>query len=532
MKLNNYLKAFLLVVTLGLVISCDKDYNGIGTSVIDDNHYGFEQDSTKSVVAYNQAVGPVQTNNLALNALGFYNHPVFGKTKANFVTQVELIAANPKFINPAAITIDSVYLYVPYFSKLKSTDPDTGDRTYTLDSVYGGTAKFKLSVYESGYYLRDFDPSTGLQQAQKYYSDQNADFDANKLGTPLNNNTLFESQNSEFSFKPSEYQITYQKDGQQVIKERKAPGMWLDLDKTFFKNKIFNAPAGKLINNNVFKDYFRGLYFQVDAADSSPNGGAMSMLNFKQGKIYIEYEDETSATDPTRKKRSMALNLAGNSVNLFENENTATSSDFASAISNNVPDDVTGDEKLFLKGQSGAISVIDILNQDEINEIKSNGWLINEANLSFYIDKTAMTDSFEPNRIYLYDLNNRRPLLDYYSDFSTRSNPKFNKSIHGGIIDTETVNNGRGIRYKIRITNHVRNLIKNDSTNVRLGLAVTESITTTSNLRLKNPIPSSTIDRLPTASVINPLGTVLYGSRSNVPVAKRLKLKIYYTKPD
>ena len=27
--------------------------------------------------------------------------------------------------------------------------------------------------------------------------------------------------------------------------------MWLDLDKTFFKNKIFNAPAGKLINNKT-----------------------------------------------------------------------------------------------------------------------------------------------------------------------------------------------------------------------------------------------------------------------------------------
>jgi hypothetical protein len=34
----------------------------------------------------------------------------------------------------------------------------------------------------------------------------------------------------------------------------------------------------------------------------------------------------------------------------------------------------------------------------------------------------------------------------------------------------------------------------------------------------------------PRASVMSPLGTILYGSKSTVPVDKRLKLQIYYTK--
>jgi uncharacterized protein (DUF1015 family) len=170
---------------------------------------------------------------------------------------------------------------------------------------------------------------------------------------------------------------------------------------------------------------------------------------------------------------------------------------------------------------------------DEVEAIKANGWLINEANLIFYVDKNAMSDSrtIEPNRIFLYDLTNKKVLADYIYDFTSNSaNPKLNKSIFGGIIQKEDVDNGRGFKYKIRITNHVRNLIKNDSTNVRLGLSVTESINNVGLSKLKTPNSYST--SAPTMSLASPLGTILYGSSPVVPDDKRLKLEIYYTKPD
>jgi len=170
---------------------------------------------------------------------------------------------------------------------------------------------------------------------------------------------------------------------------------------------------------------------------------------------------------------------------------------------------------------------------DEIETIKANGWMINEANLTFYIDRTAMANTgiSEPNRIFLFDLNNKRPLVDYSFDFSSNSsNPKFNKFVHGGIIEKEDVDNGRGIKYKVRITNHLRNLINNDSTNVRLGLAVTESINNIAFSKLKTP--NANVISAPSMSVANPLGTILYGSHPSVPEDKRLKIQIYYTKPD
>ena len=87
-------------------------------------------------------------------------------------------------------------------------------------------------------------------------------------------------------------------------------------------------------------------------------------------------------------------------------------------------------------------------------------------------------------------------------------------------------------QYKIRITNHIRNLLKyQDSTNVRLGLVVTEDLKLNGNKRLKTPLTTLGTSYVPWGSVVNPFGTVLFGSSENVPADKRLKLNIYFTKP-
>ncbi|MEN9929519.1 MAG: hypothetical protein RLZZ231_1440 [Bacteroidota bacterium] len=545
MKFNFLFKSFLFALIITMSISCDKDYNDIGTNVVgEDDHYLASVDSTMSVLAYNHKTGPVQTNGLAINALGFYNNPVFGKTTASFVSQVTLSSPDPTFYNPSQVVVDSVYLYVPYYSTFKSKDNTTGDTTYedNLDSIQNQAGKFKLSVYESGYFLRDFDPATGFQEPQKYYSDQTIDFTSAIVGTRLND-TTDTKQNDDFEFSNKEIKLSYQKNGAAVVKERLAPGMFLTLNRNFFKNKIVNAPAGKLVNNNIFKEYFRGLYFKAQPAADSPNQGALGLLDFSRAKITMVYHDETSATVATRVRKTILFNLSGNSVNLFENDENST---YQSAVLAANP--VLGDEKLYLRGQEGSMTIIelfkgeDIATSTELTAMRNNNWLINEANLTFYIDRNAMGDAPEPNRIYLYDLENNMPIIDYYADATKGSTAKFNKLIHSGILEVETsetsteYDKGEGIRYKIRLTNHIRNLIKNNPDlnlkNVKLGLVVTENIATVTNSGLKNPIVSPATKYTPSCSVMNPLGTVLYGTSSSVIEAKRMKLKIYYTKPN
>jgi len=589
-------KAVVIVLSILSFVSCDKDFNSLGSDLIDGNHFVLEKYPVQNLTAYSKATGPVQSNNLPINALGIYKDPYFGTTKAHFVSQVELSTANPTIgYQPE---IDSVYLYVPYYSTYKSVT-DAGERIYELDSVYGysETAKFKLHVYENGYYLRDYDPGDDFESAQKYYSNDKSLVDTYK-GTELLNNSTKLSQNEEFVFSNKEIYI-YKTNGSgqyvdaagvvltnqtdptlRVIKERKLPGMWLDLKNSFFQQKILNAStSGALFNNNSFKEYFRGLLFEVEAI--SPDQGALAMLDFSTAEFKIIYKAATLAPttevpNPAKIRRTLSLqmgykstsNKKANSINFIEH---TRSNAYQTKLT--ASNEVTGDDRLYLKGGNGSVAFIDVFGPDvkkvvddvlvsdpngngvpdELDELrinmKLNQWLVNEANLVFYVDKNAMSASYqnEAERIYVFDATNHKPILDYYADNSTATSVKKNKSSFGGIVERETLadefNRKRGIKYKVRITEYIRQLIKNENTdyddNVRLGVAVIEDINTPANAYVNpaNPITIGTtnVPFIPVSSVMSPLGTVLYGT--NIPagdpnVAKKLKLEIYFTKPN
>ena len=521
MNNNLFYKSILIVLSLVILTSCDSGFNEVGTDFVGDNNFSLRSE-TKQVLAFNQSTGVVQSSNLNVNALGIYNNPAFGTTTANFVTQVQLASVNPTINLDLAPVIDSVILKIPYYStkiKLKE-DGVTGE--YELDSIYGPSdSKLKLGVYESGYFMRDIDPNTLEEQA--YYSNQNSLFDSYK-GQLLNTSTS-NSENEEFVFSKNEIREDTKDSKSDNVITRSAPSMRLNLDKNFFQNKIFSSEAaGKLVTNDVFKNYFRGLYFKVEKSGASST--QLAMMNFKGGTITVYYKENTSSSNTTKVNKTIVLNLSGNSVNLFQNDYLT---DYTNAV--NSANSVEGDKKLYLKGGEGSMAVISLFGVDELEQLRARNLLINDASLTFTIDNSNL--SYEPNRIYLYDLNNKKPLADYSTDITTRSAQKYNKYVHGGIIKIGS--DKKGIQYKIKLTNHIRNLVKNDTvTNVQLGLVVTENINDVSNKKIANPVYSGKILRIPTSSVMNPLGTILYGS--NIPVGdadydKRLKFEIYYTEP-
>ena len=531
---NSFFKKILVLSSIVLLYSCDKDYNSIGADLIGDNHFDLSTYNSP-VLAFNQKTTAAQSNNLPINALGIYENPAFGTTTANFASQVILSSLSP--IIGANPVIENVVLTIPYFTVASKTVTNTdGSHVYVLDSIHGpNTGKIKLSIYESGQYMRDLDPITGFQETQKYFTDQNADFDNAKLGAKLNDTTDV-AQNDNFFFDATEYvQTTTDATTKVVTKTYTAPAMRLNLNKTFFTNKILKADASKLAANDVFKDYFRGLYFKVEKSAASPTTN-LGMLNFKSGLITIKYKEDLVTTvgtvaTTTRVIKTIVLNLSGNSVSLLSHTNPNAS--YTTAV--NSPNTTLGDEKLYLKGGEGSMAVLNLFSTPgELQNIRANGWLINEANLVFHIDAASMADTKikEPNRIYLYDLTNNRPVVDYYSDGTSGTDSKKSKSVFDGYINKEVVTNGRGLTYKIRITNQIRNLVKHaDSTNVKLGLIVTEDINTSyliSKLKASNSFSS----KIPTTSIMNPLGTILFGGKSSIPDDKRLKLEIFYTKPN
>jgi hypothetical protein len=626
MNKKSFLRPFLLIgFIIALFISCDKDFDQLGTNIVGDDLFGATRDVSATINATNQELGPVASNNLPVNPFGFYNNPAFGNTQANFVTQLEMASANPTFNNTDQTlyqllpAVDSVIVEIPYFVNRNITTNTDGTRLYTLDSIFGekvadDNSKFKLSVYQSNYYLRDYDPSQSFEASQLFYTDKDAEIDANKIPVLLNDNTTKLNENSQFFFDNREHKtMTLDASGNPVY-ARSVPSMRLHLNTDIFYNKIINAPSGQLANNSVFKNYFRGLYFK---AESIGNTGNMAMLNFKGGKVTIYYQEDNKTTTTNgsttnitypRVKKTFVLNLTGNTVSL--QNNLSQNANYLSAIQNNS----NNVEKLYLKGGQGSVAYIDLFGgsdpskdlyrydikkntdgkpvdengniipldtngnpintfliyvktntpngvSDELDDLrypnistdtnnpsiyysKKNRRLINEANLVFYVDVNGMSNAktFEPNRLFLFDVKNKKTLVDYTSDFTTNGvYPKYNKYVFGGLLENsdgtllkqirQTDGSiAKGYRYKIRITNHIRNLIRNDSTNVRLGLSVTESINNITFSKRKNP-GSDAVISIPSMSVANPLGTILYGTNLPVTDEKRLKLEIYYTKP-
>ena len=580
-----FLKITLLLATFFAFTSCDKDFNSLGSDLVDDTHFDLEKYDGATVVAYSKATGPVQSNNLSVNSLGIYKNPVFGTTTSHFVTQIELGTTNPNV--GTNITIDpvkdSVYLYIPYFSHLDkdATEADT----YVLDSIYGDReSTFNLKIYRNGYTLRDFspnpDPNDITSYKQKYYNNDKSLVEGNIASAQINNSTNV-SENTSFKFNKSVI-IKYKTDANgnfinnsgdivtdiedRVVEDKFEPGMWINLDKEFFRTQVLQAPSGSLLNNSVFADYFKGLYFQVE--ENAGQNGVMAMLDFSKGKIYIEYHSDITTTTSagsttTNDERELILNLKGNTINFFDYENNTAYQNYQTNLNNS--DEVNGDSRLYLKGGEGSVVYIDLFGTldvqkfndegvlvsgsngvpDELDELRVEGKLVNEANLVFYIDNSVTgMDSpdgrpEEPKRIYLFDATNQAPILDYLVDSSTRFNTKENKYNFDGIIQLDETD--KGTKYKIRITNYINRIINDDddelNKNLTLGLSVTENIAVSSNASLKSPITvgSNQIKHIPFASVMNPLGTVLYGTNiapGDINEDKKLKLEIYFTKPN
>jgi len=535
---TSFIKKILLVATVVLLYSCDKDFNAIGDGLIGDDHFGLESEKY-DVLAYNQEVTPVQSNGLTLNGLGIYDSTVFGTNTSNFVSQVSLDTYAPTI--GELPEIESVVLSVSYLSHATAADPKGGN-VYALDSIYGDPkGKIKLSVYESGVQMRSSYFDGGSQFAQLYYTNQDSgtddiNFDASKIGARLND-SADKSQNDEFFFDAAQKKDSTLADGSTTKYNvtYTSPEMRLDLNKAFFQEKILKAAASKLSSATVFQDYFRGLYFKVEKSGSNPSN--LALINFAKAgaaKITIKYKARTAiTTDPeaTTEEKSLVINLSGAQASLYQdNKNPA----YYNAVTN--PNTTTGDERLYLKGGQGSLAVIQLTGfAAKLDEIRTKNWLVNEANLIFSIDSDKMTGAYEPKRVYLYDLDNNIPILDYSSDGSSSitSDPLMTKVVYSGIINVDAATK-RGTTYKIRLTSHIRNLIKDATVkNVRLGLVVTGDINTITSGKLK--LKNAVISDAPRASVMSPLGTILFGGNipsNDVNYAKRLQLQVYYTKPN
>jgi uncharacterized protein DUF4270 len=533
---------FLIIIALA---SCEEDFSNINTDIIDQN-FNTELDSSRTVIAYSKKVNAVQSNRLPVYQLGVYNDPVYGKTTAHLLTQVTLGEGdtNPDFGD--CTVLDSVVLYIPFFSEATVDGEET---TYELDSVYGNDP-VNISIYESNLFLRSLDPESGFEELQNYYSNQGPLFKDHIISGGVNNlNYTIED------FTPSDQPHTIletetNEQGEKVeVLRQLPPGIRIKLPIPFFQEKIIdNEGSLALLNNNNFREFFRGLFFEVSSATDDGNLFLFDIsdtdndpLNNARINLYYTFSslnvgESCGDEDVEEFQGDLELLFNAISVNAFDENIPLQINDILTNANT-----TEGEENLYIRGGEGVLTIIELFGEDldgngvadELDDLRDKAWLINEANLIFYVDQDEIDGgSAEPERLIIYDTKNGRRLIDFNLDLTSNLEPVDAFTEHLGRL--ERGSDGNGDFYKIKITTHLSDIINKDSLNVPLGLMVSQNVTVAGFQELEDsstPNQGINIKEIPASCVVAHQGTVLFGNRTGN-TDKRLKLQIFYTEPE
>ena len=538
----NFFKIFIFLL---LIVSCEKDFASFDSQVVNsDNAINFSTNSVEyGLTTRSEMVNPVQSNNLPSFLLGSYTHPQYGRSNSSFVGQMVPEDYDHDFGDN--VVLDSVVLTIPYYSRGIDTSEE-GDITYEIDSVYGNSP-VKISVYENNFFLRTFDPFSDFNTSQGYFSNGSLSVEEIIDATQLEGELLFEIDD----FTPSEQQINLTEldtAGNPYVAQRIAPALRFKLNNPnddFWESNFFENEGNQVLTNEPnFKEFFRGLYIKVE----SNSDGSMMLLNFasSNSKLTIHYtsdntnigDSDTGSVDEIEtNQHEYVINFSGNLVNLFDNE---------TLIDVSTMEQTNGNENIFLRGGEGIVSTLDLFggtitndNGDEISEFEHFKdffydeisdepiRIINEAYIEFFVNQNFSNDD-EPERIYIYNYEQNSALIDYFLDQSVSSltiNAKIN---HLEPLLRDSLSDDRGVKYKIRITEHLNNLILRDSTNAQLALGVISDIASVQNFKI---LDESENKSLASGVILSPKGTILHGNLSS-DIEKRPKIKIYYTEPE
>ncbi|MFT6370676.1 MAG: hypothetical protein ACJAWH_001760 [Maribacter sp.] len=276
----------------------------------------------------------------------------------------------------------------------------------------------------------------------------------------------------------------------------------------------------------------------------------MLLLDLRFANIQITYTHDSYNANSTNDdaidvlEKNYQINLItpnpqtgsvnGNAVNTLIND------DYPTAIAETL-DTGEATSRIYVKGGAGIFAEINLFDSENgrevISQIKAENWIVNEANLVFYIDRDELDmvgGIIEPPRLYLYNSQTNVPLYNPFTDPGPTQGDPFpllnSYPNYGGVIEKSGED---GIRYSVKITDHINNLVLRDSTNVTLGLTLTTNITTTAAASVM--LANDEERFIPVTSTLTPFGTILFGSNilsTDPDFDKRLRLEISYTKVD
>lgn len=456
--------AVALILVLTGVVSCEKDFTDIGSSIINNTKFN-TKDTILEVLVSNAPIESVRADGLELTGgfqgqylLGVHINDDYENIEASIVSQIA-ININSELVeydNPDNLqvitTIDTAFLRLPYQATLIS---NTDKPEFQLDSILGDKSlPFTLNVYRTDTYLSSLNP-VDPSKNNKFLSNM----DYQKTGSELN-------ELVDMDFVPST------KDTLIYIKRRSSNGSLYTTDtirytstsntalplpmaivplkKSFVKDVFLDNFGGtNFASQDAFNDYFRGIVIEAKEKTHATGGRGGSLISFNLSNastqlnpdIQVFYTNtflkQNSTEIDTVITRSSSFQLLGIVNNKFK------MTDRVYPVNNEVK----------LQGTAGSEVKVEILNGTELADLRAKNWLINDASLTFYVNQSADT-TFTPNRLHLYK-HGSSTNLSQIKDKYTESNS------FGGFLELE---NNKKDNYRFRITDYISDLLNGETT--------------------------------------------------------------------
>tara|TARA_B100000686_G_C16806808_1_gene991746 strand:+ start:24714 stop:26465 length:1752 start_codon:yes stop_codon:yes gene_type:complete len=420
-----------------------------------------------------------------------------------------------------------------------SSSYDPENKVYEIDSVYGNKdSKFNIKIHELTYYLNLLDPYNNFETYQQFFSDANY-FDQGFYSTEFfNDEVVLNYEELRYNYL-EDIPETEDIDETTKVEFRYSPRIRLELKPDYFQENFIDLEGSTNLKNIAnFQQHIKGVIIQT----TNFTDDIYLLLNFDNAAIKVNYEydsynDKGTTTDASddeiiRESSSYDITLGGIRINNLNKSGHDPIISLAIAESNSgIPQ-----EKIVIQGGQffSRINLFDAITLNDNNELlqlKNNNWLINEANLIFYIDKNQQSyyDAYVPERLYLYNLDSGEPINDFIIDntINTRAT-NAGKEIFSGLLEYDS--NDIPWRYKFRITDHINKIIRKDSLNQSLGLVSGANVSYNNLIKAYNSKDEKI--KFPATGVLNPFGVVLIGSHplESSLEDKKAELEIYYTK--
>lgn len=390
----------VIISCLSFIISCEEDFADIGSNVISNTK--FDTDFVEyEITLENSPLERVKSDNITTQLgqylLGVYNNPEYEKLEASIVSQVGVLTGlkvvdRDYGLDTTVVTvIDTAFIKLPYQVTL-----DESSNTYNIDSVFGDTSKaFTLNIYRSNTFINQFNP-LDPSKSNSYNSDASFEKTGNPLNATLNYQFIPNKNDTSIVIKRRRFDDNIEKRDTISFPASAAspvlvPFARIPLDedeiKTLFLDKF---ESSEFASQQAFNDYLRGLILEATG-----NEGSLVSFNFDntntvlRPSLEIYYsnsviETSTNVVDTVIHKNH-SFPLTGFRVNTYKMDNR------------NYP--VNNEVKV--QGAAGSEGKVKLLSQNDINNLKSKNWLINDASITFYINQSADTSNV-PSRLYLY----------------------------------------------------------------------------------------------------------------------------------